>query len=160
MTPRLNRKGRFQWWCSLFPFSTGNALFGQIWPQNSKLFKVKFGLQTNSNMHNFVAVFTFSVFKPKYPFRANLFQKITVVSLSWNLVRKANSNMQNSMGIFTLFIFNHKYPFRANLVQKNQNCFSWNFVPRLFEYVERNGDVRFFCFRAEIPFLSKFGPKN
>ena len=29
-----------------------------------------------------------------------------------------------------------------------------------FEYAEFNGDVHFFCFRTEIPFLGKFAPKN
>ena len=88
MIPRLNWRSRFQWRCLLFPFSTGNALFGQIWAQNSKLFRVKFRPKTNSNwnMQNSMVVFTFSVFERKYPFWANLFQKITIVSLSWNLV--------------------------------------------------------------------------
>ena len=34
---RLIQICRTQWWCSLFPFSTGNSFFGQIWSQNSKL---------------------------------------------------------------------------------------------------------------------------
>ena len=30
----------------------------------------------------------------------------------------------------------------------------------LFEYVEFNGDVHFFCFSLEIPLLGKLGPKS
>ena len=37
MAPCLIRICRIQWCCSLFPFSTGNALFGQIWSKMSKL---------------------------------------------------------------------------------------------------------------------------
>ena len=32
--------------------------------------------------------------------------------------------------------------------------------PNQFEHAEFNGDVHFFCFLSEIPFLSKFGPKD
>ena len=30
----------------------------------------------------------------------------------------------------------------------------------LFEYVEFNDEVHFFCFWPEIPFSGKYGPKN
>ena len=36
LVPRLIRIRGIQWSCSVFPFSTGNTIFGQIWPQNSK----------------------------------------------------------------------------------------------------------------------------
>ena len=40
-----------QWWCSFFLFSTGNKLFGQIWPKKSKLsVSAKIHNKTNSNM--------------------------------------------------------------------------------------------------------------
>ena len=38
-------------------------------------------------MQNSMVVFTFSVLDQKNPFRANLVQKIKIVSLSWNLVQ-------------------------------------------------------------------------
>ena len=42
----------------------------------------------------------------------------------------------------------------ANLVQNME-------IPRLTRmYAEFNGDVLFYCFRPEIPFQGKFGPKN
>ena len=34
LVPRLIRICRIQWWCSLFPFSIGNSLLGQIWSKN------------------------------------------------------------------------------------------------------------------------------
>ena len=37
LVPRLILKCRIQWWCSLFLFQTGNALFKQIWSKKSKL---------------------------------------------------------------------------------------------------------------------------
>ena len=52
------------------------------------LFKVKLGIKTISNMQNFIIIFTFSVFIEKYPFWANLFQKVKTVSLNWNLITR------------------------------------------------------------------------
>ena len=37
LVPRLILICRIQWWCSLFLFQTGNALFKQIWSKKSKL---------------------------------------------------------------------------------------------------------------------------
>ena len=45
-------------------------------------FKLKFGTKTNSNMQNSMAMFTFSTFDRKFPFRAYFAQKIRIVSLS------------------------------------------------------------------------------
>ena len=80
--PRLIRLYKIQWWCSLFLFLTGIASFGQTWTKNQIFrFKLKFG-----NMQNSMVVFTFSVLDQKLTFRANLVQKIKIISLSWNLV--------------------------------------------------------------------------
>ena len=78
---------RIQWCCSLFLFLSGNTLFGQIWSKNQNChFKLKFGTYSNSNMQNSMVMFILSVFDWKYPFWANLVQKIKIVTLSWNLV--------------------------------------------------------------------------
>ena len=45
-------------------------------------FKLKFGKKTNQNMQNSMVVFTFSGLDEKYPFQANLIQKIKIFSLS------------------------------------------------------------------------------
>ena len=47
--------------------------------QNSQ-FKLKFGALTNSYMQISVVEFTFSILEWKYPFWANMIQKIKVVS--------------------------------------------------------------------------------
>ena len=44
-------------------------------------FKLKFGALTNSNLHNSIVMFTFSVFDRKYSFRANFIPKFKIVSL-------------------------------------------------------------------------------
>ena len=49
--------------------------------QNYQL-KLKFGIYTNSNMQSSMVVPIFSVFDWKYPFWANLFQKVKIISLS------------------------------------------------------------------------------
>ena len=46
------------------------------------MFKVKFGTEANTNMHNLRVMFSFSVFEQKYYFNANLVQKIKMASLS------------------------------------------------------------------------------
>ena len=44
LVPKLILICRIKWGCSLFPFSTGNTLFGQIWVHNTKLsLKLKSG---------------------------------------------------------------------------------------------------------------------
>ena len=50
--------------------------------------KLKFSTQIKSNLQNSTVMFIFSVFDHKYPFPANLVQKIKIVSLSWNLIAR------------------------------------------------------------------------
>ena len=45
-------------------------------------FKLKFCAKTNPNMQNSMVEFTFSVSDQNHPFRADLVQKINIVSLS------------------------------------------------------------------------------
>ena len=51
-------------------------------------FKLKFGTKNNSNMQNLMMMFNFFCFGSKTHFWTNLVQKIKIVSLSWNLVRR------------------------------------------------------------------------
>ena len=44
--------------------------------------KLKFGSQNNSNMQNSMVMYTLSVLDSKYPFKANLVQKVEIFSLS------------------------------------------------------------------------------
>ena len=80
LVPRLYSVCEIQWWHSLFLFSTGNILFGQIWSKKSKVSaQVEFGTWTNSNTQNSMVVFTFSVLDWKYFFWLNLNQDIKIV---------------------------------------------------------------------------------
>ena len=64
-----------------------------FWSRKSKCqIKLKFGAQTSSNMQNSMMVFILSVGDQKYPYCANLVQKIKIF-------RKSNSDMLNSMVI-------------------------------------------------------------
>ena len=52
------------------------TLFGQILGKNHNFqVKLKFGIYTNSNMHNLILMFTFSVFDWEYFVWANLVKK-------------------------------------------------------------------------------------
>ena len=87
---------RIQWWRSLFPFLTGNTLFGQIGPKNQNCpFKLQFGISANSNMSNTIVMFTYSVFNRKYPFWVKIcFKKpILFVEPKIQIQKKTNSNM-------------------------------------------------------------------
>ena len=63
--------------------------------------------------------------------------------------------------LFTFFVFDQKSPFWTNLVKNLKfSVLGETWYLDEFEYAELNGDVHFFRFRPEIPFLGKFGPKN
>ena len=54
---------------------------GNFCPKNQNShFKLKFGTYTNSNMQNSMVMFIFFVFDWKYPFEANLVQKVKIIS--------------------------------------------------------------------------------
>ena len=88
LVPRLIPICRIQWCCSLFFFFWVEIpFFGKFCPKHQNChFKLKFGTYTNWNMQNPMVMFSFFVFDRKYPFLANLVQKVKIVSWSWNLV--------------------------------------------------------------------------
>ena len=60
-----------------------NTLFEQICSKTRNCeFKLKFGIYTNLNMQNSMALFTLPVLDQKHPFWVNLVQNIKNVSLS------------------------------------------------------------------------------
>ena len=130
-------------------------------------------------MQNSVVVFTFSVLDQKYPFWSNLFRKIIIVSLSWNvepkLIRICRIQWWCSLFLVlkliricriqwwcSLFsVLDGKHPFWANLVQKIKTVsLSWNLAPRLIWIWRIQWRCLLFCFRSEKLFLGKFGPNN
>ena len=88
LVPTLIRICRTHWCYSLFRFWVEISFLGKVGPksQNSH-FKLKFGTYTNSNMQNSMVMFIFFVFDRKYPYWANLVQKVKILTLSWNFVR-------------------------------------------------------------------------
>ena len=63
------------------------ALLGKFGSKNQNCqFKLKFCTKTNSNVQNSILVLTFGVLEQKYPFCANLVEKIKIARLSSNLV--------------------------------------------------------------------------
>ena len=75
---------------------------------------------TNLNMQNSMVMFSFFVIDQKYPFWANLVQKVKIVSLSWNFVPTLIWTCTIQWWC-SFFVFDRKCPFWANLVQ-NKNC--------------------------------------
>ena len=78
-------------------FWVGVPFLGKFRPKMENCdFKLKFGTYTNSNMQYSMVIFFFCfffvvfffVFDRKYPFWANLVQKVKIISLSWNLVAR------------------------------------------------------------------------
>ena len=107
-------------------------------------FKLKFGTYTNSNMQNSMVMFIFFVFDRKYPFWANLVQKVKIISWSWNLVARLIwicwiqwccslfsfltgsallGQIWSKLSIFTVFfVSDQKCPFLGKFGPKCQNC--------------------------------------
>ena len=50
------------------PFWIANTIFGQIWSEKLKTFKMIVGTWTNSNMLHAMVMFTFLCFTPETPF--------------------------------------------------------------------------------------------
>ena len=72
---------------TFFCFRAAIPFFGKCGPKNWNCqCKPKFDTETNSYMYNSMVVFTFFIFDGKYPSRANLVQKFSIVSLRWNLI--------------------------------------------------------------------------
>ena len=65
------------------------------------------------------------------------------------------------MVMFSFLTLDQEYPFWVNLVEKIGIVFSsQSFGSKLIEYSEFNGEVKFFSFTLEIPFLEKFVTKS
>ena len=111
LAPTLIRICRIQWWCLFFLCFIGNTLFGQVWPKKSKLLvEVKIWYLHNSNMQNSIMLFSFFVFEWKYPFWANLVQKVKIISWIWNLVARL-IRICRIQWCCSLFCFSVEIPF-------------------------------------------------
>ena len=128
--------------------------------QNCQL-KLKFGTYTNSNMQNSMVMFIYFVFDWKYPFWANLVQKIKIISWSWNLVPGLIQICRIQWCCSRYFFFEWKDCLWVNLVQKVEIFgWNWNLVPALIQICWIQQWCSLFRLRVEISFLGKFGTKN
>ena len=65
----------------IFSFRLETPFLGKFGPKNQNCqLKLKFGTQTNWNIRNSMAMFTFSVFDQKHRFWVNLVQKTKTVN--------------------------------------------------------------------------------
>ena len=112
-------------------------------------------------MQNSMILFTFFVFEWKYPFWANLVQKIKILILSWNLVATLIRTCRIQWWC-SLFLFLSGIALFGQICSKKSKLSLYAKIWYLdwYEYVEFNDAIFFFCFRLEIPFLGKFGPKG
>ena len=146
MITRLIRIFTIKWWCLHFQpeisflgkFGTKNncnkqnsiahffcfpleiPFLSKFDPKNKDCqFNLKFGTCTNSSMENSMLMFTFFVFKQKYPFWANLIAKFKIDCLKWNWVPRL-------IRILTItwwcLHFRLEIPFLGKFGPKNQNC--------------------------------------
>ena len=78
-----------------------------------------------------MVLFTFSLLDRKHFFGANLFQKIKILKLSWNLVSRLIQICRIQWWC-SLFFIPSGIPLWANFVQKIKIVsLSWNLIPRL-----------------------------
>ena len=78
---------RIQWWCSLFSFSVGNTLFGQIWSKKIKIVSFETWYHAKFEYAEFNDALHFFCFGPEIPFWSKSGRKKKkIVSLRWNLI--------------------------------------------------------------------------
>ena len=115
-------------------------------------FQQKFDIYANSNLQNSVAMFTFSIFDRKYPFKLKFFTY-------------TNANMKDSMVIFFLFLTRSIIffvLFFSNLFQKIEfvEVETQNLEPRLIRYVECDDDFPSFPFWIRYALFGLMWSKN
>ena len=111
-------------------------------------------------MQNSMVVFTFSVSEWKYPFWANLVQKIKIISWSWNLVARL-IRICRIQWCFFFFCFWVKIFFLGKFGPKSQNC---HFKLKFGTYTNSNMQNSmamfiFFVFDRKCPFSANLVQK-
>ena len=111
-------------------------------------------------MQKSIMVFIFSYLDWKYPFYANLVQKVKIVSLSWNLVARL-IQIYRIQWWCSLFVLNQKYLRWANLLQKFKIVsLRWNLVPRLICVCRIQCWYSVFSFLTRNTLFGQFDSKN
>ena len=129
----LIRICRIYWYCSLFPFSTGNTLFWANLVQKTKIASLRWNfthrLIRTCRIQRWRSLF---IFRPEILFLGKFGPKNEDYHSKLKLVTQNNPNMQNSIAMFALSLSDWKYSFSANLVQKVKIVsLSWNLVAGL-----------------------------
>ena len=108
-----------------------------------------------------MVMFTFSFFDWKYPFWANLVQKVKLISWSWNLVPRLIRICRIQWG-YSLFLFLSGNILFGQIWFKKSKLWVEAEIWYLhyFRHSKFNGDIHSFCFWSGIHFLGKFTPKN
>ena len=103
----------------------------------------------------------FFTFKWKYPFWANLVQKMKIVTLSWILVATVIWTCRIQWW-FSFFLFLSWNALFGQICSKKSKLsfYAESWYLDWFEYVAFNDAILFLCFLVEIPFFGKFVPKN
>ena len=91
-------------------------------------FKLKFGTYTNSNTQNSMAVFTFSVFDPKY--LLSKFGPKIQDCLKWNLVPKLIRIFRIKWWCW-LFLFSTRHTLLGQIWSKKSNIFNLRRIHRI-----------------------------
>ena len=113
-------------------------------------------------MQNSMMLLTLFIFEWKYPFWANLVQKIKIISLSWHLIPILIQTCRIQWWS-SLFMFLIRNIFFGQIWPKSPN---YQFKLKFGNYNNSNmqnsiaSSVHVFLFRSEMPFLGKFSPKG
>ena len=103
----------------------------------------------------------FFLFEWKYRFWENLFQKIKILILSWNLL----ATLIRTCRIQWCFWFRQFLTGNNVFGQICSKKSKLSLYPEIWyldslEYLEFNDAIPFFCFWVELPFYDKFGPQK
>ena len=146
---------------TFFCFSVEIPFLGKLGPKNQNChFMLKFGTYTNPNMQNSMVMFIFSVFDWKYPFWANLAQKVKIISWSWNFVPRL-IRICRIHWCCSRFLFSTGNTLFGQICSKKIKIFNlrWKLILRLIPICRIQWWCSLFLFAIEMPFLGKFGPK-
>ena len=126
---KLFRTHSIWWWRSFFPNVNGKYCFWAFLVQKLKLPKLRFGVESYSNMRNSMVLLTFCF---RLEFWANLVQKNQNYLYQLKFVTEYNSSMLILMVMFAFSSLDRKHTLWANLVQKFKFVCLWcNLVHRL-----------------------------
>ena len=104
----------------LFPFSTRNSFFGQIWSKKIKIVSLGWNLVPRlTRVCRIQWRCSLFCFKPETLFLGKFGPKNENCQFKLKFGTKTNSNMQNSMVVFTFSVLYWKHPFLMKEEKRN-----------------------------------------